>query len=101
MKFIINLTAIQYSMAQYCKWSAPSRSISKWKTPCYNPTFTKNSSCFSVIMTANIILGVRLRPTQFQRIKLDNVDLESKVVNLKEEAAKKINLETHNFGEFI
>lgn len=49
-------------------------------------------------MSASVILGIRLLPNQFQRIKIDNVDLESKVEVLKDEAAKKTNIQKQNLG---
>lgn len=42
---------------------------------------------------ANLVLGVRINPNEFQRIKIENVDLEGKVISIKSEAAKKINTE--------
>ncbi|KAK5649414.1 hypothetical protein RI129_000443 [Pyrocoelia pectoralis] len=44
-------------------------------------------------MCDNIVLGVRLQPNQYERIKLDNINLENKVELLKEEAAKTLNVE--------
>ncbi|KAF5279519.1 hypothetical protein FQR65_LT03341 [Abscondita terminalis] len=45
---------------------------------------------------SDIILGVRVVPNQYQRIKLNNVNLEDKVEFIKDEAAKKINLKKQN-----
>lgn len=45
-----------------------------------------------------LLLGVRLIPNQFKCIKLDNVNLDSKVESFKEEAAKKINAQKESFG---
>lgn len=45
-----------------------------------------------------LTLGVRLIPNQFQRIKLENVDLGSKVESLKDEAAKQINVQKQGIG---
>lgn len=42
-------------------------------------------------MEGSVLLGVRLVPTQYKSVKIDNVNLESKVDSFKEEAAKKIN----------
>lgn len=39
----------------------------------------------------SIILGIRLNPNEFQRVKIDNVNLEDKVIALKEEAVKYTN----------
>lgn len=50
-------------------------------------------------MDGSILLGVRLIPNQFSSVKLDNVNLDSKVESFKEEAAKKINAKTESFGK--
>lgn len=50
-------------------------------------------------MEGCVLLGVRLIPNQYQCIKIDNVDLESKVDSFKEEAAKKINTPKQSFGK--
>lgn len=42
-------------------------------------------------MEGSVLLGVRLVPTQYKSVKIDNVNLEIKVDTFKEEAAKKIN----------
>lgn len=42
-------------------------------------------------MEGSVHLGVRLIPTQYKSVKLDNINLETKVDIFKEEAAKKIN----------
>jgi len=47
-------------------------------------------------MSASVILGVRLQPNHYQRIKVDNISLENKVESLKDEAAKKINVQKQN-----
>ncbi|GLV31919.1 hypothetical protein CBL_07678 [Carabus blaptoides fortunei] len=44
-------------------------------------------------MATSVTLGVRLNPSKFQRIKIENVNLDSKVDLLKDEAAKKINVQ--------
>lgn len=49
-------------------------------------------------MATCVTLGVRLLPNQFQRIKVENVDLGSKVELLKDEAAKKINVQKQGIG---
>lgn len=47
---------------------------------------------------SEIVLGVRLQPSQFQRIKLENIALTNNVESLKAEAAQKINVESDNIG---
>lgn len=42
-------------------------------------------------MEGSLLLGVRLVPTQYKSVKIENVNLETKVDTFKEEAAKKIN----------
>lgn len=42
-------------------------------------------------MEGSVLLGVRLVSTQYKSVKIDNVNLETKVDTFKEEAAKKIN----------
>lgn len=49
-------------------------------------------------MDASILLGVRLIPNQFTSVKVENVNLDSKVESFKEEAAKKINAKKESFG---
>ncbi|KAB0800363.1 hypothetical protein PPYR_06103 [Photinus pyralis] len=44
-------------------------------------------------MCDNIVLGVRLQPNQYQRIKLDNINLDNNVGLVKDEAAKTLNVE--------
>lgn len=46
----------------------------------------------------NIVLGIRLIPNQFQRIKLENIDLQSKVHTLKDEAAKQTKRQKQYLG---
>lgn len=48
-------------------------------------------------MAASVILGI-WNSNQFQRIKIENVDLESKVETLKTQAIKLLNNST-NFGK--
>lgn len=50
-------------------------------------------------MATSVTLGVRLIPSKFQRIKIENVNLDSKVDLLKDEAAKKINVQKQTIGE--
>lgn len=47
----------------------------------------------------SLTLGIRLIPTEFQRIKVENIDLESKVEILREEAAKKVNIQKQGLGK--
>ncbi|XP_017778643.1 PREDICTED: ubiquitin-like protein 7 [Nicrophorus vespilloides] len=48
-------------------------------------------------MTTSIMLGIRLIKNQYERIQLDNIDLEGKVVNLRQLTSEKINREAHEF----
>lgn len=41
-------------------------------------------------MEGTVLLGVRVVPTQYKSVKIENVNLETKVDVFKEEAAKKI-----------
>lgn len=52
-------------------------------------------------MASCVTLGVRLVPNQFQRIKIDNIDLGSKVELLKEEAARKIEVPKQGIGRYF
>ncbi|KAF5299284.1 hypothetical protein FQA39_LY02457 [Lamprigera yunnana] len=45
---------------------------------------------------SDIILGLRILPNQYQRIKLNNINLAGKVNTLKYEAAKKLNVLKEN-----
>lgn len=49
-------------------------------------------------MDGTILLGVRLVPNQFTSVKVENVNLDSKVESFKEEAATKINAKKESFG---
>lgn len=49
-------------------------------------------------MANSLILGIRIKPNNFQRYTVQNVDLESKVYLLKEEAAKLTKTETKKLG---
>lgn len=48
--------------------------------------------------TAFVNLGVRLVANKFERIKVDNINLEDKVEALKDEAAKKMNVQKQSIG---
>lgn len=50
-------------------------------------------------MEGPVVLGVRIVPTQYKSVKIDNVNLDSKVDSFKEEAAKKINHPKECIGE--
>lgn len=52
-------------------------------------------------MNTSVFLGVRLQPNQNQKVKLDNIDLDGKVEMLREEAARKINVQKHTFGKLV
>lgn len=60
---------------------------------------SQNANKLTVIMATSVTLGVRLIPSKFQRIKIENVNLDSKVDLLKDEAAKKINVQKQTIGE--
>lgn len=46
-----------------------------------------------------LTLGIRVNPSQYQRIKLENIDFNNKIENLKVEASKKINIPQQGLGK--
>lgn len=50
-------------------------------------------------MEGTVLLGVRIIPTQYKSVKIENVNLETKVDVFKEEAAKKIDHPKESIGE--
>lgn len=50
-------------------------------------------------MTTELFLGVRLQPNQFQRIKIENFNLNSTVEALKIVAAQRANVQKQSIGK--
>lgn len=50
-------------------------------------------------MSTKLILGVRLTPQSFTTVKLDHVNLDNKVEQLKNEAALQVNLPKESLGK--
>lgn len=48
---------------------------------------------------SSVILGIRLSLYDFQRVKLENVDFDSKIEKFKIEVSKKANLPKDSFGK--
>lgn len=47
----------------------------------------------------SLVLGIRLSLYDFQRVKLDDVDFETKIEQFKEEVSKKANLPKESLGK--
>lgn len=50
-------------------------------------------------MTSHLVLGIRLTPNSFQRVKIDGINLDAKSELLKVEASKTTNVPVHSLGK--